>query len=125
MGIRYTKREREREEEQGRAEKDGKAKETEAESTRWKCNEHWEEKWIGVVRILHSYKKHKTVSQGDMGEASRAMNILERVAQKEERERGKWKINNPDGCEENKERRTRSRQRKKNQVNDTVLRWKR
>ena len=48
------------------------------------------------------------------------MNILERVSQKEEGERGKWKTNNPDGSEEeNKEGRTRSRQRRK--TNGSIL----
>ena len=121
---RETETPREREEEQGREERNKKSMETEAGDMLWKCHERREEKWIGEVRVLHSYKRHRTVFQCDMEEASRMVNILERVARKEEGEKGKWKINNPEGCEENKERRTRRRQKKKNQANDTVLRWK-
>ena len=83
--------------EQRRTGNDGNTNETGTSETERNWHRRWKEKWIGDVGILHSYKRHMAVLQGDMEEASKMMNILESVAQKEKGERGKWKINNPNG----------------------------
>ena len=103
----------------------GIPKPTGTDNKQWKCNEFWKESWIGEVRVLYSYRRSKIVFRGDMKEAGRMMNILERVAHQEEREKGKWEINIPDGyAEKTKEKRTKSRRPRKSQAEDSSTRWK-
>ena len=59
----------------------------------WKSNGHWKERRIGGVRVLHSFRRHKTVFQGNPREAVRMLDILEEVAEQEEGKKVRMKFN--------------------------------
>ena len=47
------------------------------EKAEWDRHQTWKAIWINKVRILHAYKRQKTVLQGDMGNARNMIDILE------------------------------------------------
>ena len=59
----------------------------------WKSNGRWKERRIGGVRVLHSFRRHKTVFQGNPREAVRMLDILEEVAEQEEGKKVRMKFN--------------------------------
>ena len=110
---------REEKEEQGSVESKGETSEMKADNGFWKSNSFWKERWIGEVRVLYSYRRRKTVSQGDMEEAGRMLSILERVAHQhlEDGGKAKWAINTPEAYgEKTKGKRTKSKQTRKKPI---------
>ena len=63
------------------------------EKSSWKRNGHWEERWIGGVRVIRSFRRHKTVFRWNLGEAVRMLYILEKVAEQEEGKKVRTKSN--------------------------------
>ena len=51
----------------------------------WEGNRYWEEMRLGDVRALHSFRRHKTVFQGDLEKAEHMLDILDELAEQEER----------------------------------------
>ena len=51
----------------------------------WGGNRYWREMWIGDVRALHSFRRHKTVFQGDLEKAEHMLDISDELAEQEER----------------------------------------
>ena len=47
------------------------------EEATWERHQTWKAIWINKVRILHAYKRQKTVLQGDMRNARNMIDILE------------------------------------------------